>query len=898
MDETSQESSFQCNQLVDTKTSNMQEVTQDVQCKKILNGISTFLELLKNELVEKILEITDNTESKEHFNLLKRIERSVDQYVKRSKNLFYIGFLGHYSSGKSSTINSILNIKGSKNERSVNINPTDDRITLITNSSNNEQIVKLIRVGQVPIVLSPIDDNEFLSDKIVMDTPGSGDPSLVEEIVRDSLPLCDLIIYCISAANPIDNSDIPLLREKEKNLNQIPTIYVVTRADEFKINSLKPLDENNFNASEARIALSELASRMHEIVNSLSLDYENFVIIDNKEEFNINRLQSEIARYTNKVDESKILNLHGHKVDFFIRASSRVKYHFTSLIDDKLATMESFVLKAQSNIDEYNNRTNIGSDKLIVEWRNSDDRIKQIIEGSVNENNRLHQTLETAANFNNLLSVEVWLEDTKSISKYTNQGIAEEGKSLLHNRLYDLREKYKEKLYSYAGEDRSISKTEIDNFLSENTIHVSIPIVTSFNYRAEFSKLYDLTLKHITSERYDLLKRAFESLLQRARNKNPIDSIQKHIEDAKSVMADVFESYNEAVKIYRVAAFSAEAKNYIRKLGLSLKLDKLDTETLNIKDYNSRAQEEIFGKYSQEVTDFKDQCELIEKLILESKIDHPIITSHEKESEIDLLAANYIEDIKNSIDNRLDEIFANLKVRLIDLIDTLNSERLKYTSQKNAELKELRTKRIKYYILRYIPSVLVVVFTILIFVFPAKFSFMSVNPTLGWQWILGLLSNIAFTALSTLIIRAKDRYPTKANEVVVRYSKDEKQVISEIVDRMYNPIYLDVGANFKTFLQVTCNEKSEKNIVELLSTRYSENLHRYHKTIYDSEKKVKRAIELYSGLLNKLKSTITTVLNNSKLNKEVVTNQANLIKKTPLAHRLICYSKRRMTFCK
>src|SRR4051812_5265078 len=105
----------------------MNEPNQDVQCKKILQGIKNLLSLLKEELVENILEINTSAESKEYFSLLKRIERSVDQYVRRDKNLFYIGFLGHYSSGKSSTINSVLNLNGSKHERSVNINPTDDQ---------------------------------------------------------------------------------------------------------------------------------------------------------------------------------------------------------------------------------------------------------------------------------------------------------------------------------------------------------------------------------------------------------------------------------------------------------------------------------------------------------------------------------------------------------------------------------------------------------------------------------------------------------------------------------------------------------------------------------------------------------------------------------------------------
>jgi len=852
----------------------MSEITQDVQCKKILRGIGSLLSLLKEELVENILEIGSNVESKEYFNLLKRIERSVDQYVKRDKNLFYIGFLGHYSSGKSSTINSILKLKGSSAERPVNINPTDDQITLITNPVNNEQIVKLIRVGKVPVVLSAVDNVEFLNDKIIMDTPGSGDPALVEEIVRDSLPLCDIIVYCISAANPLDNSDIPLLTEKETNLSQIPTIYIITRGNEFKKDHLKALVSDNFDVSGARMALSQLASRMHEIVDTINLEYENFIVIDNKEHFNIDKLVDAISGYTDKTDHANILNLHSHKVDFFIRMSGRIKAHFTNLIFDKLSTMESFVSKAQSNIDEYNQRTLIGSDKLINEWRNYDDRIKQITEGSIYENNRLHQTLETSHNFMGLPTVEEWITRSKSAIKYSSQTISDDGKSLLSNHLYDLKEKYKEKLFSYTGKDNSIRKDEVSSFLQSLKIQLPVTVTTPFNYQTEFNSFFSTTINYLTSQRYEYLKRAFDSLSNRTRNKNPLDSIQKHIDDAKLTMAEIFESYNEAVKIYRVAAFSSEAKNYIRKLGLSLKLDKLDTETINIQDYHNRAQQEIFDKYQDEIVDFKNGCLRVEQLVSEAKIDYPIFTSHNKESELEILIANYIKGLNIEIEKEADDILHKSKNLLVDLIDEINSERLKFTTRKRNDLKVLRGQRIKFYLVRYIPTLLVLVFTVALFLYPRWFSFINSELTLGWQWTLGILSNIAFAAISTLFIRAKDKFPARESEISTKYIKDERQLISETVDKSYYSINSDLVSEFKNHVQLFINEKATKNLLDLTSIKFGESLHESHKIVCKCERKLKQAIEAYSALLSNLKSTISSILNNNKANKEVITQQS------------------------
>lgn len=164
----------------------MNSTNQDIRCNTLLEAIKDLKGEFQSELVENILEISTNPKSIENFNQLKRIERATDQYRKRTNNLFYIGFLGHFSSGKSSTINTLLNLHGTVNEKKTDHNPTDDQITLITSTENNQDVIKLTRSGQVPVIISLIEGNNSLADKVIMDTPGSGDPSTFEEIVRDS----------------------------------------------------------------------------------------------------------------------------------------------------------------------------------------------------------------------------------------------------------------------------------------------------------------------------------------------------------------------------------------------------------------------------------------------------------------------------------------------------------------------------------------------------------------------------------------------------------------------------------------------------------------------------------------------------------------------------------------
>ena len=74
------------------------------------NTLKNFLDFFSIDLHKKVLEIDKSIESKDFYDQLKRVLNSLEQYIKKDISLFYIGFLGSYSSGKSSTINSLLNL--------------------------------------------------------------------------------------------------------------------------------------------------------------------------------------------------------------------------------------------------------------------------------------------------------------------------------------------------------------------------------------------------------------------------------------------------------------------------------------------------------------------------------------------------------------------------------------------------------------------------------------------------------------------------------------------------------------------------------------------------------------------------------------------------------------------
>ncbi len=853
----------------------MNETVKDAQSQNISRAIKELLTLLKGELIERILQIKDNVNSKENFNLLKRLERSIDQFIKRDKNLYYIGFLGHYSSGKSSTINSLLKLRGSREERNENINPTDDQITLITNSSNNDQVVKQIRTGKVPIVTVPIDNNEFLKDKVIMDTPGSGDPSLIEEIVRDSLPLCDLIVYCISAANPIDSSDIPLLTEKERNLQNIPTLYLITRGNEFKRDSLKLLTTENLDESKAKKALTELASRMKDIADTIILSYEDYIIIDNKDNYNINFLFDKINLLADP-NSQNLIKLFSHKIDFFTRTSKNIKRYFIDIIDEKLATIENFVLKAQTNIQNYQEKTDIGSDKLINSWRGVDEKINQIIDGAVIENNYKYTQLDTPDEFNNILTVKIWHKSKLEIFKRENDLYAYKLEEEFYNKAYDKKDRFIKEMAKTSVQVESISREYVNDYLTKDTIGNIDIVLNSVKYKTIYDEFYNGAYNYFISDRYDNFKKNYESIQNRIRNKSPLQNFEKQIEIAKSTLSEIFGSYNEAVQIYRVAAFSSEAKKYIHDLGLSKELDDLDSTSVDFDYYKSVAEKEIFKQYEVEILKFTQSCEKLSEKLSDIIIDSPILQTADNEQLLLKIQNDFIESAKFEQEKLSESYSSKLDDFLLNEVQEINSALYKKSIEKENELKLLKKKRLKYYIIRIIPSMILLLLTIITFyIFPKVF---SNSLSVGGQWIIGVMSNIAFAAINTLIIAKRDKYPTFKLKAIKRIEEDKRQVVHDIINKDFE----DFKSQNKTKISNEFNNWLQTKTILILNSLISVDmngiLYQWHKNSLSNELKLKNIIQEYSQSLNSFKIVTSKILNDTNNNKKILFKQSDEIK--------------------
>jgi hypothetical protein len=157
----------------------------DVQAQAISDGLKALSDLLEEPIAREALDLGKNAETAARYETLRRLRRSLTQYLERDGDLFYVSLLGHFSAGKSSTINCILDLWGKPNERKTNLRPTDKAITLITNSANSGFLLGVINEGAVTIRYEGV-EHPLLENVVIADTPGSGDPQQLAEIARES----------------------------------------------------------------------------------------------------------------------------------------------------------------------------------------------------------------------------------------------------------------------------------------------------------------------------------------------------------------------------------------------------------------------------------------------------------------------------------------------------------------------------------------------------------------------------------------------------------------------------------------------------------------------------------------------------------------------------------------
>ena len=169
---------------------------------------------------------------------LRNISKSIPDLLSQSDSIALVGFLGHFSSGKSSLINALLGITADQHpgyKREVGLHPTDTGITLISHRDHAHLIrtSAYTTIDAIDVVHGPALD--FLEHATLVDTPGLGNEVAEHQAVTRFLHLCHVLVITIDGRRPFadKDKDFELLDTAFNKLSEVPKVIVITSAEEF-----------------------------------------------------------------------------------------------------------------------------------------------------------------------------------------------------------------------------------------------------------------------------------------------------------------------------------------------------------------------------------------------------------------------------------------------------------------------------------------------------------------------------------------------------------------------------------------------------------------------------------------------------------------------------------------
>ena len=348
----------------------------DVQAQEISEGLRNLIELLDKPLARNALDLAKNAITAARYDVLRRLRQSLLQYLGREGDLFYVGFLGHFSAGKSSTINSLLQAHKTKHQRATGLNPTDTTITLITQGKNSNSLLGVIREGHVTIRHQAM-ESPMLDNLVLVDTPGTGDPQFMEEVARDFLPICDVILFFLSAASPLDKSDLPLLSELHKRLPFIPLNFVITRADELRHDFNIALSEQNLDPARTSQFLGEVVGRINTLLKPQVYRPTNSFSSIVRPALNIAKLRTFLESRCNSSSPHARATMHVNKLHFYHSGAKELRDFFATFLDTKLVELNKILTSASRNIQKYQEIVKISNSNLTKAWLDHNSGINQ-----------------------------------------------------------------------------------------------------------------------------------------------------------------------------------------------------------------------------------------------------------------------------------------------------------------------------------------------------------------------------------------------------------------------------------------------------------------------------------------------------------------------------------------
>ena len=585
------------------------------QGHRILECLSSIIGLLSDRELSLYGIVQDNDECRKDKGELERLHAALQTYLKTDVDLRYIAFIGAFSSGKTATINSLLRLSGDE-KRPEDTNPVDERLTICAHENRRASVI-------TALLKSAWNHEKFfhnaaeLLDVILVDTPGAGDPKIQTDIVYNFLPICDTIVYFFNATNPLNNNDLPILRELNQALDHTDFFYVYTRADNvFKLDDDAPFTEENFDSTKASRQKDVFTARLTAALAGISIrGIELFFVSNAKVKYGIDDLRKRILLAR---DDSTTLAL--KKLDFFRLKSKDWLDHMLSTLRELRETVGELVSKAEQNHLMYNQKFDIRTEEIRDFWRSAQDIIKS-----------------TSGHFKELKTEDIIkpismaaLQEAAMKELDAHRKVISESKELIQELSGDLARDARHGFEHWTNGIRDILRTNglqattQPGTREQLTGSLKTSIYTTTLKRSLHDKVSGFAWRLTTQIQSQVLKdvseraRSIRSDLERAMRHSAEGELFNNERDLRAgcrkEIGSAIELHASLIDLYVAGINTEGTMMLIRKADLGKDIDFLQKEKIGDDEKRETIEhlmEEIFGSEHQRISAIEQRCKLI-----------------------------------------------------------------------------------------------------------------------------------------------------------------------------------------------------------------------------------------------------------------------------------------------
>jgi len=732
----------------------------DIQAQNVLRGLSALEDLLNQPIAREALDIANIAKTASMQDDLRRLKRSLTQYLEREGDLYYVGLLGHFSTGKSSTINSLLGLWSQPLERSTGLNPTDTTITLITNQKNGSSLLGVIREGHVAIRYQAV-EAPLLTNIVIADTPGTGDPHLIEEIARDFLPICDVVLFLFSAASPLDQTDIPLLRELHNQLPFIPIKFVVTRADELRADRMQPVSEGNIDSVKRSQFLAEVIVRVNKLLSPQVYTEGSFILIDNKSGYNIDGLSTYLAQRADPSDPSARISMHSHKLNYYLVGAKKLRAFFAHFLDDKLIELTKIVKAAESNVLKYNELVRISNHNLTKAWADQLARIRETRDSALNEIQPLPPLPDSLETFG--VAREKRAEVIQRQHTHATSLAQQVASRLRHNLRFILRdcasdvrgEIEKVPLEKLGANSHGLKPMSVNPELNVDLMPVKQLSQDWLDIRAGQARGLEITISDFRHK----IRRAHSAIQSR----QILTATESEVVTATDSLRADLRRFLETVQLYRDGVFSHRTKESISTLGIGRQLDELEAEFADDdKDvYTSEAIVRMFPDFASKYNSHSDQLAASEqklRILIESMKECELQSPSLEQITFTLAAQTAEGELRDMIGR---EFQADVDQLIENLSSKLSSSIAENKALYDFEISRAKTNRIHHYLRAILAGGSVALLGYAGYHYLKQPTSLSLFATLGW----GVVANLIGDVIGYGVARFRDGFSVTVKQV-------------------------------------------------------------------------------------------------------------------------------------